>query len=258
MENIGHIEIRVSGFSGNMKLNPDNFDIKELMTLIEQAEKMLFPVERKGRPVISYKIEEGSVRNIFKTSQQAIIGFSALLRQICALQNIDFLELNTAKAFETFQEAAVKKNYAFEIKTSLPDSTRLKIDSSTSYYRTKEHWAEAEFYFYGKITNAGGKERANIHLFTEEYGNLIIQTSWRFLADKKENILYKTFGVRAKGRQNTETGEIDKSSLLFVELIDYNNQYDEKYLKAIRNKAKAWINNIDPDDWINEIRGYNA
>ncbi len=258
MEKIGYIEIKVTGSKGNIELKPDSYDIKEVVGIIEQAERLLFPGEKKERPLISYKLEEGSVRNIFRTSMQAIIGFTAVLGQVNITQNIDFLEINTAKAIESFQETAVKKDYTFEISTSLKGTSKLKIDSSTNFYRTTAHWAEAEFYFYGKITNAGGKDKANIHLVVEELGTVIIQTPQQFLAEREENLLYKTFGIRTMGKQNTETGEIDKSSLVFSELIDYNKKYDELYLRNLRSKAKGWLSKIDPDNWLNDIRGYDA
>lgn len=258
MEKLGYIEITVSGIKGKLEITLDTFDIKELTEIIEQAEKLLFPGERKERPIISYRMEEGSVKNIFKTSLQAVIGFSAVLGQVYTTKNIDFLELNTAKAFETFQETAIQRDYTFEIKTSLKDSPVLKIDKSTFFYRTLENWVEAEFYFYGKITNAGGKDKANIHLVTEELGTLFIQTPQEFLAKAEENILYKTYVIRAKGKQNSETGEIDKQSLSFVEMIDYNTKYDEQYLKKLRSKAMPWLNKIDPDDWLKEIRRYDS
>ncbi|HMN18117.1 MAG TPA: hypothetical protein PKD03_10890 [Ignavibacteriaceae bacterium] len=258
MENKGYIEIRVSGFKGNLKLTPDTYDIRELSELIEQVERMLFPGERKERPLISYHIEEGSVKNIFKTTAQTVIGFSAILGQVQSLQNIDFLELNTAKAFETLQETAIKKDYSFEIGTSVSQSQLLIIDKSTFFCRTTENWVDAEFYFFGRITNAGGKDKANIHLLTDELGTLYIQTPQEFLAKAEENILYKTYVIRAKGKQNSETGEIDKQSLTFLNLIDYSSEYDEKYLETLRSKAIIWLNKINPDDWLKDIRGYDA
>lgn len=258
MEKTGYIEIIVSGAKGKLKLTPDTFDIKELTEIIEQAEKLLFPGERKERPLITYRMEEGSVKNVFKTSLQAVIGFSAVIGQVQTTHNIDFLELNTAKAFESFQETAIKKDYAFEIRTSIENSPTLKIDKSTFYYRTSENWVDAEFYFYGKITNAGGKDKANIHLVTDELGTLYIQTPQEFLAKAEENILYKTYVIRAKGKQNSETGEIEKQSLSFIELIDYNTKYDEQYLKKLRSKAMTWLNKIEPDEWLKDIRGYDA
>ena len=70
MEHVGHIEIVVSGAKGNIPLSPDTYDIRDIMGILENAENLLFPGDKKNRPVISYKIEEGSVKHILKTSIQ--------------------------------------------------------------------------------------------------------------------------------------------------------------------------------------------
>ena len=242
MEKTGYIEIRIKGLKGNLELTPDNYDIREVAGILEQAENLLFPGDKKDRPIISYKQEPGSVRHVLQTSLQAIIGFTAILAQVTATQNIDFLELNTAKAIE-----------------SLQDSSELRIDKTTRYYRTSSVWADAEFYFYGKITNAGGKEKVNIHLMTDEFGIIRIDTPQETLEQLEENILYKSYGIRALGKQNTESGEIDKGSLRFVEMIDYSPTYDTDYLQKLRSKAMTWLNTINPDEWLRDIRGgYNA
>lgn len=259
MEKIGHLEIRISGTRGNVELKPDTYDVRELIAVLEQSESLLFPNEKKGRPVISYQIEEGSVRHLFKTSIQAIIGLNAVLGQIETTKSIDFLDINTAKAIEQFQDNAIKKDYVISISTSLSQSTELIIDKTTRYVRSEALWADAEFYFYGKITNAGGKDKANVHLLTDEYGTIFIQTPQKVLEGLKDNILYKSFGVRALGTQHSETGEIDKASLKFLELIDYNPTYDSDYLKNLRKKAMNWLGTVNPDKWLREIRGgYDA
>lgn len=258
MEKNEYIELIVSGFKGAIELTPETFDVKEVIEVIEQTERLLFPGDRTNRPLLTYRIEEGSVRNIFKTSAQVVIGFAALLTQIIKSQQIDFLELNSAKAIETFQQMAIEKDYEFEIKTSLLESPILKINKSTYFFRTEEEWIDAEFYFYGIVTNAGGKDKANIHLYSSEYGTLIIKTPQTFLKKVEKNILYKEYGVRAKGKQNTSTGEIDKGSLEFIELLDYEISYNEQYLKSLREKASKWLKNIDPDKLMNELRGYDV
>lgn len=256
MEKIGFIEIRITGSKGNHDLSPDNYDIREIISILENAENLLYPGGKRDRPTISYKIEEGSVKHIFKTSIQYIIGFNAIIGQVNQVQNIDFLALGTAKAFENIQDIATKRNYVFSIKTSLENTNEVKIDKTTKFYRTEAIWADAEFYFYGKVTNAGGKDKANIHVFTEELGTVRIQTPISFLEQYDENLLYKTFGIRVTGKQHSETGEIDTSTLKFIELVDYQPKYDEQYLKALRDKAKkSWLGRIDPDKWLNEIRG---
>ena len=256
MEKIGYIEIRIRGSKGNLELTPDNYDIKEVITMLESAENLLFPNEKKDRPVISYKIEEGSVKHIFKTSIQYIIGFNAILGQINQSQSIDFLDSPTAKAIEGFQDTATKRDYIFSITTSAQNSNEIKVDRSTRFFRTEAIWADAEFYFYGKVTNAGGKDKANIHILTDELGTIRIETPISFLEDYKENLLYKTFGIRAIGKQHSETGEIDKSNIRFIDLVEYEPKYDEQYLKSLRAKAKKnWLGSIDTNQWLKNLRG---
>ncbi|MEO6229073.1 MAG: hypothetical protein ABJB11_07220 [Ferruginibacter sp.] len=260
MEKIGYIQILITGSKGNFQLSPENYDIREIISILENAENLLYPGDKKDRPTITYKIEDGSVRHIFKTSIQYIIGFNAVIGQVDQVKNIDFLDLSTAKAIENIQDMAAKKDYVFTINTSVDNSNEVKIDRTTHFYRTEAVWAEAEFYFYGRVTDAGGKDRANIHIYTDELGKIRIETPIAFLEKYESNLLYKTFGIRAMGKQHSETGEIDKSSLKFLELVDYQPKYDELYLSGLREKAKSsWLGTIDADKWLRQIRGgYDA
>lgn len=255
MEKIGDIEIRVVGKSGNLDLSPDNYDIKQIAYLLQNVEDLLYPNNKKDRPIITYDIQEGSVRHIFKTSIQAVIGFSALLSQIQSENNIDFLELKTARAIEEIQKISLQKNYEFQIKTSLEKDSELKINPSTKFFRTENIWADAEFYFYGILKDAGGKSKANIHIDTSDYGYLSIETGEEFLKEREDNLLYKKYGVRATGKQNIDTGEVDTKSLKLVELIDYNPKFDNDYLKTLINKAKNNWKGINADDWLLNMRG---
>lgn len=47
MENIAHIEIVMSGRKGNIPLSPDTYDIRDIMTILENAENLLFPGDKK-------------------------------------------------------------------------------------------------------------------------------------------------------------------------------------------------------------------
>lgn len=255
MEKIGDIEIRVVGKSGNQNLSPDNYDIKHIATILQNVEDLLYPNNKKDRPIITYDIQEGSVRHLFKTTIQTVIGFSAVLGQVQANESIDFLELKTARAIENIQNLSRQKNYEFQIKTSLKDDYELTINPSTKFFRTENIWVEAEFYFYGILKDAGGKSKANIHLDTQDYGYLSIETGEEFLKEREENLLYKKFGVRVSGKQNIETGEIDTKSLSLVELIDYQPKFDNDYLNSLIKKAKKSWGNINPDEWLLNLKG---
>ncbi len=255
MKKIGNIEIRVIGKSGNNELMPDNYDIKHIASLMQNVEDLLYPNSKKERPLITYDIQEGSVKHIFRTTMQAIISFSAILTQIQANDSIDFLDIKTARAVENIQNLSLQKNYTFQIKTSLKDDYELEITPSTKLFRTENYWVDAEFYFYGILTNAGGKSKANIHIDTSDYGSITIDTGKDFLEEQERNLLYKNFGVRARGKQNVETGEIDTKSLELIELIDYNPNFDDDYLNKLISKAKKNWKGVDADKWLNNLRG---
>jgi hypothetical protein len=258
MEKIGHIEIRVIGNEGNNPLTPDNYDIREIKAMLENIEDILYPGNKKSRPDITYQIERGSVKNIFKTSLQAVVSFAAVVSMINSSGSIDGLELPTAKAIENIQTVARTKNYSFELKTSEAEDIILNITPKTNYQRSANLWVDAELYFYGELTNAGGKNKANIHINTKEVGTIIIETDKEFLKNEQDNLLYKEYGVRVVGKQNIETGEIDSSYLKLVDLIDYNPKYDEAYLNNLIAKASPKFKGIDADVWLQEMRGvYN-
>lgn len=255
MDKIGNIEIRVVGKSGNLELKPENYDIKYIASILQNVEDMLFPNHKGDRPLITYDIQDGSVRHIFKTPIQYIIGFSAILGQIKESNSIDFLDLKTARAVESIQQLSQQKNYEFHFSTSVKSDVELMINPTTRFFKTETTWADAEFYFYGILKDAGGKSKANIHIDTDDFGYLAFETGQDFLKDQQENLLYKKFGVRATGKQNLETGEIDTKSLKLVELINYSPNYDSDYLTSLITKAKKSWKGIDTNDWLDNMRG---
>ena len=254
MNSLGEIEIRIEGFVGAKKLAPALVDIEEIREILHQAGNLFFPAEKRSqRPLISYEIEEGSVRHKFRTLMQTVIGFGAVLAQIGAEGQIDFLHERSAAAIEKLQEMAREKNYVIMIGAN---QNQLLIDKTTHYFRNAELWVDAEFYLYGELTNAGGKSTPNIHLDTEEFGSLRIATDKGYLKYTDKNLLYKKFGVRVTGKQNLQTFEMDRNSLTFVELFDYEADYSDAYLDTLMTKAApAWAEVSDADQWLNEIRG---
>ncbi|MBP6821875.1 MAG: hypothetical protein KA368_10040 [Acidobacteria bacterium] len=259
MERTGFLEIRVIGKKGNLELTPKNYDIKDVIAVLEQAESLLFPNNKKERPVISYDIQEGSVKHVLTTALQVIIGFNAVLAEIKQSNySIDFLESQTAKTFFAFREIAQKQDVAFEISTSLENSSHIVIDKNTEFIRSEEMWVDAEFYFYGLVIDAGGKQQANVHLDTKEYGVLKIDADKKLLENYESNPLYKNYGIRAKGKQNTSTGEIDKGSLKLIQIIDYSPAFKEDYINGLISKAqKSWAGVADADEWLSNLRrGY--
>ena len=102
MEAVGDIEIRIEGSVGAPKLTPELVDIDEIREILAEAGDLLFPgLRRSQRPAISYEIVEGSVRHRFRTVMQTVIGFGAVLAQVEAEAQIDFLHERSAAAIES-------------------------------------------------------------------------------------------------------------------------------------------------------------
>lgn len=259
MSDFGKIEIKVSGRVGNDPLSPDNFDIREIKILFDVVESMLYPNQKISRAPITYSLESGSVRNIFKTTLQSAATFIAVVSMVSASGSLEGLELPTARALQEIQKSALRTGFRYEFGTPESEIPALTISRDTSFHINEDLWADAEFYFYGMLVNAGGKDKTNIHLQTKDRGLLTIATQKEYLQELTENVLYKYFTVRAVGKQNIVSGEIDTSSLSLVSLIPYEPRYNEQYLsKLIKRATPNWKGLDDVDGWISEIRGING
>ena len=150
----------------------------------------------------------------------------------------------------------VSKNYEYSITTSEWHDGELRITPQTNYRRSSEVWVDAEVYLYGTLTDAGGKDKSNIHLDTKEYGQVTIDSDKEYLKNIRENLLYKEFGVRAQGKQSLATGEIDMSSLRLISLQGYRPVFDENYLNGLIAKASRSWAGVDVDSYMTDLRGY--
>lgn len=252
------IEIRVTGHIGNNPLSPDNFDIRELKKLLDVIEDLLYPGQKAKRPTISYSVEDGSVRNIFRTTRQSAAAFLAVVTMVQQSGSLDGLELPTARALHEVQRSAVRNGFTYEFSAPTRPSPALVISKDTSFAVNEDLWVDAEFYFYGILVNAGGKDRTNIHLNTTDNGLLTIAADKAFLRELRENVLYKNFAVHALGRQNVVTGEIDTADLRLIDLTPFDPTYNQQYLDNLIKKATPkWADVTDSDKWLSEIRGTN-
>lgn len=252
------ISLRIIGKNGDESLSPANFDIGQIRFLLDEVENLLYPdkKKRKDRPTISYEMKEGSVLNVFRTSLQNVLLVSAMLGVIEQENgSIDKLEVASAQAIEDLQSFALRHNYDIEISTSDKPQRVFRITPTTHYVRRENIMVDIECYYYGTLTDAGGKDKANIHLDTKEAGSLTIRTEKEYLAGYQGNPLYKNFGVRVRTKKNILTGDIDKSTLVLVELMDYQPKFDEDYLKDLIHKATPKWRGVNADEWLAKVRG---
>ena len=254
MEEQGYIELKIDGKVGNKPLKPIDIDIAEIKEIISDVETFLYPTrgEKAERPHISYKIEEGSARNLFYLPISAVLLFNGLSTEINTRGNIDFLDNKRAEIIDKFQRRAAEKNLEISFFSSSAKYPILKINKNTSYFKIAATYIETEFVLYGKINGEGGNN-PNFHLLTKEYGKLVVSASEQQLLEGEKR-LFKVYGIRAKGKQNLADGK--PFDLKLIDYITYNPNYDEHKLDLLIEKASIKWNAIpNVDNWLQQIRG---
>jgi len=254
VEEQGYIEVKMDGLVGNKPLKPIDVDIAEIKDIISDVETFLYPTrnEKAERPHISYKLEEGSARNIFYLPISGVLLFNGLTSEITNRGNIEFLDQKRAEIIDKFQRNAKEKNLEISFFSSSKADPVLVINNETKFFKIAASYIETEFVLYGKINEEGGKN-PNFHLITKEYGKLVISATEEQLLEGEKR-LFKIYGVRAKGKQNLS----DKKpfDLKLIDYITYSPNYDEQKLDLLIEKASVNWNTIpNVDVWLNDIRG---
>lgn len=254
MEEQGYIEVKIDGLVGNKPLKPIDIDIAEIKEIISDVETFLYPTrgEKAERPHISYKIAEGSARNLFYLPISGVLLFNGLTAEIKNRRNIDFLDNKRAEIINKFQRKASEKNLEISFISSSTKEPILIINKDTGYFKVAATFIETEFVLYGKVNEEGGNN-PNFHLLTKEYGKLIISATEQQLLEGEKR-LFKVYGVRAKGKQNLIDGK--PFDLKLIDYITYNPNYDEHKLDLLIERASAKWNTIpNVDVWLSQIRG---
>ncbi|TAE84666.1 MAG: hypothetical protein EAY81_07410 [Bacteroidetes bacterium] len=254
MEEQGYIEVKFEGLVGDIPLKPIDMDIAEIKEIINDVEVFLYPTrnERAERPHISYRIEEGSVRNLFYLPISGVLLFNGLTSEITNRGNIDFLDNKRAEIIDKLQRKASERNIEISFYSSSSSHVILKINKETQFFKLNATYIETEFILYGKINEEGGNN-PNFHLLTKEYGKLVISATEQQLLEGEKR-LFKVYGVRAKGKQNlTDNKPFD---LKLVDYLTYNPNYDEHKLDLLIQRASSnWNAVSNVDLWLKEIRG---
>lgn len=254
MEEQGYIEIKIDGVVGNKPLKPIDIDIADIKEIISDVETFLYPTrgEKAERPHISYKIEEGSARNLFYLPISSVLLFNGLASEIKNRGNIDFLDNKRSEIIDKFQRKAKENNFEISFLSSSTTEPILKINKETNFFKIVATFIDTEFVLYGKVNEEGGNN-PNFHLLTKEYGKLVISATEQQLLEGEKR-LFKIYGIRAKGKQNLSDGR--PFDLKLVDYITYNPNYDEHKLDLLIERASINWNAVpNVDIWLNEIRG---
>jgi len=254
METTGNIEVHIESGIKEVKITPSNYDIREIDQVIRSMDVLLSD-EKHHRPEVTYELQPGSVKHIFRTAKDKVAEFSGLLALIISSNSLEELSPSKAEIFSELQNVARKKNYKIGLTSSFAPDKTLFITKDTNFSKRKNVWYETPMYFYGKLLDAGGKVNSNIHLDTEDYGYITIRTSREVISQIKGNPLYREFAVLVNAKQDAITGEIDMNSFELVEFIDYTRKFDKEYIDNLIEKASDSWKGVDADEYLCSIRG---
>jgi len=254
VEEQGYIEVKIDGLVGNKPIKPIDIDIAEIKEIISDVETFLYPSkgEKAERPHISYRLEEGSARNLFYLPISGVLLFNGLSGEINNRGNIDFLDNKRAEIIDKFQRKANEKNIEISFYSSSNAEPILKINQQTQFFKIAATYIETEFILYGKVNEEGGNN-PNFHLLTKEYGKLVISATEQQLLEGEKR-LFKIYGVKAKGKQNLSDNK--PFDLKLIDYITYNPNYDEHKLELLIERASInWNAIANVDLWLKGIRG---
>lgn len=259
MEDKGNLFITIKGKVGEEPLSPRNYDVREVMETLQLGLDILFGGEKRGRPPVTYILEEGSVRHVFTTIAAVAAVANAQLQEAQDSGSLIGMEPVRAKAVLALQESARKHNRIYTLGAS-KESVALQLDKKTTFEAVvSRRWYETEFYFYGQIEDWGGSSKSNIHLLTLDRGKLTLTSTREYLSSIEQNMVYKSCSVRAIGLEDAVTGDIDYDSLRVIEIKPYNrSNYDRQYLDKLSERTtKNWLGSVEnPEEWLHQLRGH--
>lgn len=257
-EEVGYIEIKLDKFKDGQKYTLSDVDISELKQLIDDFENLVTPdtKDKRSRPHIYYKQEEGSVVNKFFLGLVYVAQFSGILNQFSESNNLNFLDRKRAEIIDRFQRDAVEKSITITLSSSQTKAQPLEITPETNYFLPKDEYYETQLYVYGMVYDMGGKTTPNVHIDTKEYGTLKVEATKEQLIGKDQH-LYQVTGLVVHGEQNHRDGTL--KNLKFLDFIRYEPKAinREVWKLKIKNSTKAWSDIEDVDKWLKQIRGYD-
>ncbi len=254
MEEKGHIEVRIEGVVGGKSLTPTDVDISEIKEIINDIESFLYPTrsEKADRPLIAYKIEDGSAKHKFILPITGVILFNGLIGEVAKRKAVNFLDYKRAEIIEKFQRKAKEKDLEITFSSSVSDDKILKINKETSFFNVAPDFINTEVYLYGEVYQEGGLN-PNFHILTKEYGKLTVSATKQQLLEGEKK-LYKIYGIKVSGKQSLTDGR--PFDLRLEHFIDYNPVFDKSELDLLITKATPNLSKIDNvDTWLNQIRG---
>lgn len=244
--------IRIYGKRNGKEISPETFDISDLRRILEIAEIMM-PRENDKANTVTYSMEKGSVINHFKGASAGAIALA--LSGVISTGSINAsTDERLANGIEALQNFSKANNFNLDISSELNTNEVLQITPETNFKKEERRIYDTGLILYGTIVDAGGSKNPNIHLKTNEYGVVKIKVDKDYLAQIKDNILYKVYGIKVKAKKYYPSFEFVSGSIELVDMFDFSIETRKKNFEKLSNYITDNKIFEDAEDYLNKIR----
>lgn len=224
-------------------ITPENTRIDDLFNQLQDVRKLV----QDGSALISF--EEGSLKTMIVGGATVI---AALVSDIQNIQRGNYYNVNSKRitAVESLMNQARKNNWEYDFST--PDSgSLLVISRENPLPPIKDVWIPSLSVFEGEITDAGGKDKPNIHLLSN--GKILkINATKEQLGSIEENMLYKNKRIKVSYLLNPRTGDMKEYKLLAI--LEQPTLDTDKLNQFIEQGTKDWADVKDITAWVEDHR----
>lgn len=253
------IEIKLTGKRGTEPLSPENVGVGFLIEALGHIRTLLEATADED-PIVT--LHEGSLALRHRGLSDSVESLAHQLRIVGQTFSLDGTDKKLTKALTGLQKLALRHGDTVVISKEneplVSFSQQHKLESVTHTY------VDSEIYIRGKVTNAGGIGKPNIHVQTDDVnlGTLLVDTTEEQLSSDEKNRLYKPITMRVSIKEDVQTGEYDLKSARLLEVIettDIATKEVSSYVGKLIERAKgSWTDVRDKEAWLKRIRGYEG
>lgn len=237
------------------QMHPHELDIQDLKDFLDAASKIMRPERKDKSETVSLDIVDNCITLKLATSSDRLTrNLQDRLISVKETRNLSIHPKPFRDGIFKLRDLASRIKQPISLGTSLAELDQIfLLDADTFLADNETNWFKTELYVYGNIRNAGGAN-PNIHIETDYYGLLIVDTPRKILETLEENILYHELGLHVEAEQNIE-GQIKDKRARFIDFLDYAPEESTllEDLSAGRHQ-KDWADISNAVDWVRSLR----
>lgn len=251
------LEFRLEDRVAGEALTSANVDLPTLRGFLEDIENLI----RGDETAVSFensrvRVEDGSLKIVALVEPALAASLGTDISRLKETGDLDLIQPRRAQVLEQWQKRAkASPSRSYQLPVTAGQSTWW-ITKDTSFQRGGlKGWLSVEKYLTGKVIDAGGKVRPNLHLEVKgSRRSLRISATERQISGVKENLLYRVITLRVEAEQNLHTRQLRRVRLL--EFVPEASQVDEEALQRLWQRGtRAWADVGSASAWVETLRG---